>query len=55
MYLVRGDLDDNELTALESQFPDLIARVRAARPACGGGPGDGVQPLHLVSEAAVDR
>jgi hypothetical protein len=29
IYLVRGDLDADELAALESQFPDLTARIKA--------------------------
>ena len=46
MHLVRDDLDDEDLAALERQFPGLIARVAILRTACGvrqDNPGSGVQ------------
>jgi hypothetical protein len=60
--LVRDDLDDGELAALEGQFPGLTARVRATRAAAGQQlgdvgerPDDGVQPLHPAPETPVDN
>ena len=49
MYLVRDDLDDEDLAALERQFPGLTSRVHATRAASGqfmGGAEHGVQQLH---------
>jgi len=51
MHLIRDDFDDEELAALERQFPGLTARVAAMRAAGSpppGGVGDGVQQLHPV-------
>lgn len=45
MHLIRDDLDDDDLAALENQFPGLTARVRAARKAGGNQPDSGVQPF----------
>jgi hypothetical protein len=58
MHLVRGDLDAEDLVALERQFPGLTARVAALRAADSsppGGPGDGVQQLHPAAEMPVDN
>jgi Helix-turn-helix domain len=55
MHLIRGDLDDEDLAALEPQFPGLAARVREAAAARSGQPDDGVQPLHPAPVAAVDN
>ena len=55
MHLIRDDLDDDDLAALENQFPGLTARVRAARKAGGDQRDSGVQPLHPASETAVDN
>jgi hypothetical protein len=49
MHLVRDDLDEEDLAALERQFPGLTARVHAMRAAAGqltDGTGHGVQQLH---------
>lgn len=51
---VRGDLTDEDVTALERQFPGLRGRVLAARAAAGTRDRDGVQPLHPAA-AAVDN
>src|SRR5690242_16011654 len=53
MYLIRDDLDDDDLAMLENQFPGLTARVWAARKAGSDQPDSGVQPLHPVPETAV--
>jgi hypothetical protein len=50
LRLLRDDLADDSIAALEGQYPGLTSRVQAARevakpPAC-----DGVQPLHPVAE-----
>lgn len=55
MHLIRDDLDDDDLAALETQFPGLTARVRAARKAGSDQPDSGVQPLHPASDTAVDN
>jgi hypothetical protein len=54
MHLIRDDLDEADLAALEPQFPGRTARVRAGA-APGGHPGHEVQPLHPAPEAAVDN
>jgi hypothetical protein len=49
MHLVRDDLDEEGLAALERQFPGLSARVHAIRAAAGqliDGADHGVQRLH---------
>ncbi len=62
MHLVRDDLDNDELAALEGQFPGLTARVRAAKAeasqqpdGAGERPGGRMRPLHPVSGRAVDN
>jgi hypothetical protein len=58
MHLVRGDLDAEDLAALERQFPGLTAGVAALRAADSpppGGPGDGVQQLHPAAGRPVDN
>jgi TIR domain/Helix-turn-helix domain len=50
---VRDDLTDEDVTALERQFPGLRGRVLAARAAAGTPP-DGVQPLGPAA-APVDN
>lgn len=45
MHLISDDLDDNEIAALEAQFPGLTDRVAALRSDC---PGSGVQQVHPV-------
>jgi len=58
MHLVRDDLDDEELAALERQFPGLTARLAATRAAEGSRPDDlhgGVQQLHPAMETPVDN
>ena len=58
MGLIRDDLDDEDLAALERQFPGLTARVMAMRGAsaqAAGGADDGVQQLHPVAETPVDN
>ena len=55
MYLIRDDLDDDDLAMLENQFPGLTARVRAARKAGSDQPDSGVQQLHPAPETAVDN
>jgi Helix-turn-helix domain len=57
MHLIRDDLDEVELAALERQFPGLTARVmamRAANAQVGDGADHEVQQLHLVIETPVD-
>jgi hypothetical protein len=52
MHMVRDDLDDEDLAALERQFPGLTARVRAMRAAAElptDGADRGVRQLHPVS------
>ena len=55
MQLIRDDLEEEDLAALENQFPGLTARVRAVRKAGSDRPGCGVQPLHPAPETAVDN
>jgi len=59
MHLVRDDLDDEDLAALERQFPGLTARVAAMRAAAGSlrrdDPGGGVQRLHPAAGTPVDN
>ena len=59
MHLVRDDLDDEELAALERQFPGLTARVTAMRAAAGSlrrdDPGSGVRRLHPAAGTPVDN
>jgi hypothetical protein len=58
MHLIRDDLDDEDLGALERQFPGLTARVAAIRAAASpepGDPEDGVQQLHPVAATPVDN
>ncbi|HEX3958328.1 MAG TPA: helix-turn-helix domain-containing protein [Trebonia sp.] len=55
MQLIRDDLEDEDLAALENQFPGLTARVRAVRKAGSDRPDSGVQPLHPAPETAVDN
>ena len=58
MHLIRDDLDDEDLAALERQFPGLTARVmamRTARAQVTAGADDGVQQLHPVAETPVDN
>jgi hypothetical protein len=58
MQLIRDDLDDEDLVALERQFPGLTARVmamRTARAQVTAGADDGVQQLHPVAETPVDN
>jgi hypothetical protein len=53
MHLIRGDLDGEDLAALERQFPGLTARVMAARAEDAQATGcidHGVQQLHPASE-----
>jgi Helix-turn-helix domain len=55
MHLIRDDLDEEDLAALERQFPGLTARIRAARGAAevlAEGPDRGVQQLHPASRPA---
>ena len=54
MHLIRDDLDEADLAALEPQFPGLAARVRAGA-APSGHPGCGVQPLHPGHGTTVDN
>jgi len=58
MHLVRDDLDDEDLAALERQFPGLTARVavlRASGSLRSDDPDTGVQRLHLVTGTPVDN
>jgi hypothetical protein len=58
MHLVRDDLDDEDLAALERQFPGLTARVAILRTAGGmrrEDPGSGVQLLHPAARMHVDN
>jgi hypothetical protein len=55
VHLVRNDLDDDDLAALETQFPGLTARVYAIREASSGRPGSGVQPIRPATATAVDN
>jgi Helix-turn-helix domain len=55
MQLIRDDLEDEDLAALENQFPGLTARVRAVRKAGSDRPDSGVQALHPAPETAVDN
>ena len=58
MHLIRDDLDDEDLVALERQFPGLTARVmamRTARTQVTAGANDGVQQMHPVAETPVDN
>ncbi len=54
MHLIRHDLDEADLAALEPQFPGLTSRVRAGT-APDGYPDDGVQPLYPAPGTAVDN
>ena len=58
MQLVRDDLDDEDLAALERQFPGLTARVAILRTSGSlrsDDAGSGVQLLHLVTGTPVDN
>jgi DNA-binding Lrp family transcriptional regulator len=58
MQLVRDDLDDEDLAALERQFPGLTARVAILRTAGSlrrDDPGSGVQQLHPAAGTPVDN
>src|SRR5437870_5218849 len=55
MHLVRDDLDDEDLAALERQFPGLTARVAILRTAGSLRPGGGVQQLHPAAGTPVDN
>ena len=58
MHLIRDDLDEEDLAALERQFPGLTARVMAMRTANAqvtDGADDGVQQLHPAAETPVDN
>jgi len=58
MQVVRDDLDDEELSVLERQFPGLTARVTAMRTADSrrrGGPDDWAQLLHPAAGMPVDN
>jgi hypothetical protein len=58
MHLVRDDLDDEDLTALQRQFPGLTSRVALLRSAGGlrqDDPGSGVQLSHPVARTPVDN
>jgi hypothetical protein len=58
MGLIRDDLDDEDLVALERQFPGLTARVMAMRTTntqVADGADHGVQQLHPVVETPVDN
>jgi hypothetical protein len=58
MHLIRDDLNEEDLAALERQFPGLTARVMAMRTAnaqAADGADDGVQQLHPVAETPVDN
>jgi hypothetical protein len=55
MHLIRDDLGDEDLAALETQFPGLTARVQAVKEACRGRPDDGMQSLHPAPVTAVDK
>jgi len=46
MSLIRGDLTETDITALEHQFPGLAARIAAVACAGEGGAADGVQLPH---------
>jgi hypothetical protein len=54
MHLIRGDLDDGDLTARERQFPGLTARVvRTEGAQVTGCPDHGVQQLHPTTYLPV--
>jgi Helix-turn-helix domain len=64
MHLVRDDLGEEDLVALERQFPGLTARLAATRAAAGNpaasaenadGAEHGVQRLHPAAETPVDN
>lgn len=55
MNLIRDDLEDEDLAALENQFPGLNARVRAVRKAGSDRPDSGVQPLHPAARTGCSR
>jgi Helix-turn-helix domain len=58
MHLIRGDLDEADLAALERQFPGLTARVVALRTESAqvtGRTDHGVQQLHPVTPAGCNH
>jgi hypothetical protein len=58
MHLVRDDLDDEDLAALDRQFPGLTARVALLRTSGSlrsDDPDRGLRLLHLVAGAPVDN
>ena len=52
---VRDDLTDEDVTALERQFPGLHGRVLAARAAAGTPAQGGVQPLHPATGTGCNQ
>ena len=54
MHLVRDDLDDEDLTALERQFPGLTARVATLR-AIGGAQLSGNTSIMKQAETSIEK